>query len=468
MAKSRTSRSALFRLIQHSALPIYAVSGSLKIVFCNEAMCRWAGQDDEFLTGLTCVYQSSSEEPLPRQIAAGLCPPPDSFKGPPSQAWVSVPSGAGLEYRQATFYPVELPEAEAADAGVIAIVHGPGCDRPAIESIAQETPDPRELHTAIRQWQFESAVAIQIDRIVGNSPAAHKVRQQVHVAGQTGCPVTITGPPGSGRHSLATLIHYSPGPEMTGPLIPIDCALCDAESLQETIKNLYRQYKSWPDEPLGRIFLQDVDRLGKAAQAELLGFLKLPDFELPLLATASANGETEILEALWPRLSTIVIELPPLASRRGDIPFLAQAIVEQFNETGHRQLAGIDDDTMSLLVRYSWPGELSELTAALDEACRKATTPLIRTDDLPADLRIALRADRQSSRPESTVIDLDQFLAEIEDELIARAVAHADGNKSEAARLLGISRARLLRRLSADAEQGSAETSPEETDESGN
>jgi transcriptional regulator with AAA-type ATPase domain len=456
MARPRTSKSALFRLIQQSPLPVYAVASNMRIVYCNPALCRLTGQDDEALTELTCVYRTDVDSSDDGQLAAGLCPPPDSFCGMPVAGWVTIPrkprtGNPQIEFRQATFVPthgepVGEQVAGSTETGVLVFVHGAPQVRPTLDESPRETPDPRQLHAAISQMQYESSGSISVDRLVGHSPAARRIRQQVRLAGQSAANVTIVGPRGSGRRHLVPLIHFANGPQMAGPLIPLDGRVSDRESVQETVKELYRLQREYPDEPLGRLFLRDVDQLTAAAQEELSGFLRLPDFRLPLIATALPDAATRVDPDLWQSLATLTIELPPLAERRQDIPLLAQAIVEQFNTRHRRQLAGIEEQTMARLVRYSWPGELEEMTEALDEACRAATLPQIRLQDLPSWLRIALRTEGEQAAAR-TAIDLDSFLADIEEELIRRAVIVSGGNKSEAARLLKISRPRLLRRL---------------------
>ncbi len=440
-------------MIQQAAQPIYAVSAGMKVVFCNQALCDATGFDDEFLTGLTCVYQSASDQPPSKQLATGLCPPPDAFAGPPSQGWITLIKDNQAELRPATFIPSGAEGTPPnQENGVIVFVHERQPNQTPVERGPEESPDNRHLHTAISQMQYAAASSINIDRLVGISPAAKRIRKQVEVAGKTGANVTILGPPGSGRHSIAPLIHFANGPELAGPMIPIQCPLSDMETVQQTIKELYRSHKQFPDEPLGRLFLRDVDQLPERAQAELLGFLRLPDFQLPLLATACPEVESRLHPELWHHLSTLTIELPRLIQRRQDIPYLAHAIVEQFNDANRGQLAGIDAETQSLLTRYGWPGELEELTEAIDIACRETTSSEICLQDLPQHLRIALRFLDQEPAADKTTIDLDDFLAEIEEQLIRRAIAHTGGNKSEAARLLGISRPRLLRRIASENE----------------
>lgn len=448
MAKSRTSKSTLIRMIQQADYPVYAVSQGMKIVFCNEILCQITGFDDEFLTSLTCVYQTASDHPPSQQLAAGLCPPPDAFTGSVSEGWISISDASDIHYRAASFVPTRLNgESKSSESGVIIFAHGPPTKHPGKTLHAKEAVDNRELHTAVSQMQYRSASAINIDRLVGISPAAKRLRKQIEVASSSGANAIITGPQGSGRQALASLIHFAHGPEMCGPMIPIDCPLSSMESIQETVKELYRSHKQFPEDPLGRLFLKDVDQLPEQSQRELLGFLQLPDFELPLLATASADVTDRLHPQLWHQLSTLTVKLPSLADRREDIPYLAQAFIEQHNNANRTQISGLDAETQTLLTRYAWPGELDEFMKAIDEACRNAKSSTIGLQDLPHHLKIALRFMEETTPHKKTSLDLDEFLSEIEDELIRRAMLHTDGNKSEAARLLGISRPRLLRRL---------------------
>ncbi len=448
MAKSRTAKATLFKMLQGARLPVYAVSSNMKIVFCNDALCQLTGRDDEFLTSLTCVYQSATDQNPDRQLASGLCPPVDAFSGQPQNGWIHLLGPDRTNFYQASFVPFADPDpsSDAPLHHLLVVVYGAAKEAPEIDKPSDQF-DSRDLHASIRQMQYASSRNIGIDRLVGSSASSQRIRRQVQVAGATESNVVILGPAGSGRRNLATLIHYANGPEMVGPIIPIDCSVTDSETVQETIKSLYRSHRQYPDEPLGRVFLQDVERLDPQAQKELLGFLNLPDFRLPMIATGSPAAQAIVNADLWQHLQTITIEIPCLRDRRQDISFLAQAILEQSNGLSGKQLAGIEDAVLQELKNYSWPGELNELTDAIDHACQNAADTKIQFDDLPQHLRIAMRVATQSSNPPRVEIDLDQFLAEIEEELIQRAMQHSAGNKSEAARLLGISRARLLRRL---------------------
>lgn len=141
-----------------------------------------------------------------------------------------------------------------------------------------------------------------------------------------------------------------------------------------------------------------------------------------------------------------MIELPPLAERREDIPLLAQSFLEDLNARGGKQLRGFAADAMDRLSLYDWPGQIDELSALIREAFMQAEGFEIKSQDLPKKLHLAAEAARYP-RPAPETIDLEKFLTQVETELIQRALQQAKGNKSQAARLLGITRPRLYRRM---------------------
>jgi DNA-binding NtrC family response regulator len=151
-------------------------------------------------------------------------------------------------------------------------------------------------------------------------------------------------------------------------------------------------------------------------------------------------------EDLAAMLSTITIELPPLAKRRDDLPLLAQALLEEQNARGGRQLGGFSPEALDQICAYAWPGNVAELAQVVAECHARAAATLIALGELPERLRLAAEAAARPRRKEEP-IQLDEFVARIERELIRRALARAKGNKTKAARLLGLNRPRLYRRM---------------------
>jgi DNA-binding NtrC family response regulator len=165
-------------------------------------------------------------------------------------------------------------------------------------------------------------------------------------------------------------------------------------------------------------------------------------------------------------LSALAIELPPLAARREDLPLVAQQLVEEANAAGGPQRSGLTPEALDLLAAHSWPGNLDELAEAIQSAHAAARGPWIAPADLPEKLRMAEQAAAHAPRPPAAIV-LDDALADAERELLRKALADARGNKSRAAKLLGITRPRLLRRMeqlglvARDAVKPAAESAPQ-------
>jgi DNA-binding NtrC family response regulator len=130
----------------------------------------------------------------------------------------------------------------------------------------------------------------------------------------------------------------------------------------------------------------------------------------------------------------------------GDLPQLAQLLLEDLNALGGKQVAGFEPEALDALAAYSWPGEVDELAETIRHAHDRTENARITADDLPPQLHQSLRATSSPRRAEQP-IDLADVLRSVESELIDRAMLRAKGNKAKAARMLGIARARLLRRI---------------------
>lgn len=163
----------------------------------------------------------------------------------------------------------------------------------------------------------------------------------------------------------------------------------------------------------------------------------------PVIELARRGNFREDLASL---LSTVVIELPSLAERREDLPLLAQLFLEEHNMAGQRQVGGFSAAALDRLDAYPWPGNLDELAEVVAEAYQRCAGVEIAEADLPDKLRLAAQAAAVPRRVDERIV-LDEYLERVERELIRRALVRAKGNKARAARLLGITRPRLYRRM---------------------
>jgi DNA-binding NtrC family response regulator len=311
-------------------------------------------------------------------------------------------------------------------------------------------PEAAWLHERLRSFHRRAAARLGVGRLLGDSLVMRRLRAQVAMAAGSTASVWIVGPPGSGRQRAAEAIHY--GAEgAVGSLVPLDCAVLGGELVISTVHTLAARRPS-AERPAGStLLLVDVDLLPSDVQTSLAQTLCGRAFPLRLIST-SRQAVEELIAAgkfrqdLGLTLSTISIHLPPLAERREDLPLVAQLFLEEVNLRGGKQVAGFTPEALDALDAYPWPGNLDELAAVVSLAHQRTKGPQIGVGDLPDEIHLAAAAAARPRKPEETIV-LDEFLGRIERELIERALRRAKGNKARAARLLGLTRPRLYRRM---------------------
>ena len=444
MARPRSSVTELAALFNSAKQPVYVLDERLTIVFCNSACLQWLGQSESELLGRRCAWHSSPDVPPADAVAAALCPPPAVLYGDALTANVAL---AGEEY-SARFVPLGGGEELG---GILAIIDIALALPETPELAIAEEPSPSELHRQLRRFRQRSALRYRLDRLLGESPAARRARAQAELAAGSRASVLLVGPPGSGRQYVARAIHYGGDPGATGALVPLACAALGPELIESTVRAAAAKLAR--DEKRGRhtLLLNDVEELPAESQRALAELLAPAAFPLRLIATAKRSPwEIAEPEAYLPELagllSTLVIELPPLAARRQDLPLLAQAFLEDVNAQGEKQLLGFTPEALDCLDEYPWPGNLDELAQMVGEAHQRAAGALVTVADLPQCIHLAAEAAAHPRRREETIV-LDEFLGRVETERIRRALVRAKGNKTRAAQLLGVNRPRLYRLL---------------------
>jgi DNA-binding NtrC family response regulator len=300
------------------------------------------------------------------------------------------------------------------------------------------------LHRTIRRFRRTQAGQYSLESLVGNSAAMQKVRAQVTAAAASGANAVVCGPPGSGRAHVARAIHYHAASESTPKLVPLDCAIATEDSLRRAIDSLQSPADDSRQRPT--LLLENLDCLADTHQAQLLGAIRHATFRARIVATSSWHTPPASFEpALIEFVSTITIRLPRLRERLEDLPILAQYFLEACNR-GDKQVGSLRADALDQLALYTWPGELDELRQVVIAAHDACQSHEINPAHLPEVIHYAAQtASRRRSSPERIV--LDELLARIEREAIERALAQANGNKTEAAEMLGMTRPRLYRRL---------------------
>jgi DNA-binding NtrC family response regulator len=446
MARSRGYALALARLLDESGAALYALDDRRQLVYVSEALANWLGIAADELVAGECNYHSLDQR-TPDAARAALCPPPDVMTGHRRAGVLQWPSAEGnLRTRAVEFIP--LPVGDETNYGVLAIVG----DADLLEVQQQQMPlsEADRLHQIVADQRRELAGRYSLDQFFGASPAMLRVRSQAQLASGARTNLLIAGPEGTGKQHLAKAIHYRRGGDRPGTLLPLDCSALDSELLVSSLAAAVKS-PAVKLQPPATVLLNHVDRLAVEVQSEVHALLRSAAAQASLTATTTRELEPLVAEGLMRRdlaclISTVVIELPRLADRLEDLPVVAQAFVEQVNGEGKKQLSGIGPDTLDALVAHPWRRNLDELSEVIRQAHAAAQSPLISIADLPKQIRLTADAIGQA-RPAEETIELPAFLADVERELIERALARCKGNKSRAAHLLGLTRPRLYRRM---------------------
>jgi DNA-binding NtrC family response regulator len=277
-----------------------------------------------------------------------------------------------------------------------------------------------------------------------------RLAEQVRLAARVRVPVLLVGEPGTGKETLARLIH-SLSAEREGAFAALDCARLPPSALARVLLG--------QTGPLGAVYLREPARLPRDLQVRLCEWVDpgaLPEGGATpprLLAGTTAPLEAEVkagrvVEDLACALGTLVLEVPPLRQRRDDLPRLVEALLGRC-EGGAGPSAGLTPSAWEVIRAHDWPGNLSELHAVRSDARARAKGERIDVGGLPAPLRLAQQVGQAPARPPDRPLQLDQVLEQVERRLIELALRRAGGHKTRAAELLSIWRPRLQRRLEA-------------------
>jgi len=467
MATRRSGWNELRRLLDTVAVPWFVVDAHRHIVWCNHALTRATELGQDELVHRECRYHTPEGTSRADAIAAALCPPPELDRGSTTTTVVTWLSSSGDEVRyHATFAPlVDTLVASSSEtcesmqsAGFLVVVtlHGPlsgfsGDEQTPDAVLLADDPSPSALHNQVRTFRLAWGRRYHVDRLIGSSCHARRIREQVEMASDGKGAVLIVGPEGSGRRHIARAIHYSRGDSRAGRLVHLSATALSPDTLNSAVRGLSAAVDSNSRPSMATLLLAQVDRLPDDLQLQLETLLEDQHPGVRLISTATGRLDQRARDGrfrwrLAMRLDALTIELPPFRERREDIAPIAQLFVEEFNALEDKQLGGFQQEALDQLAAYGWPGEIGELRDVVFEACRRAAAPLIAESDLPRKVAHGVIASTPPREAEETIV-LDEFLAQIESEIVRRALYQAKGNKSKAAALLGLTRPRLYRRL---------------------
>lgn len=436
----------LSRALDSSSEVVWLLDAERKLIYFNRATATWLGVSDEDLLGMPC--QPAAEQParFPEAVAC-LAAPADLETGGQLVLTLQSPTGVSREVRF-------LRWGEGAGNFILALGGAREVPPGTLESV--ERAQLREVLSAWRRKRSSWGGIVS----VGVSRGASRLRGQLQIAAEGRHPFAIVGPRGCGGELIARRIHeHSPwGGECIDPLVVIDMPLMDAELLEVTLSPGAAHLGGDHTRKV-TLLMRAVDESPLEIQDRVLEFAHRVPGAVRLIGLfrsgiAKAFAAGEVTDAMSQVLAVTEITVEPLTARPEDIPLMATALVEQRRAMGEGMAERISRAAMDLLVLYPWPDNFEELDAAIRHAVSVSRSVAIVPEDLPLTIR-SFRV-RLAQPPVLAEGNLDETLRQFELDKIRHALEVSGGNRSEAARRLGISRARLIRRLGESDAQDSA------------
>ena len=321
-------------------------------------------------------------------------------------------------------------------------------------------------NTSLRQ-QLDSK--FRMEHVIGESAPMREVLEVVGQVAPSRSTVLLQGESGTGKELIAKVIHQL-SPRSRQPMVTVHCAALSPTLLESELfgheKGAFtgayeRRIGRFEQASGGTLFLDEIGEIDASTQVKLLRFLGERTFErvgsnktltadIRLIAATNKNLEEQakagnFREDLLYRLRVFEIWLPPLRDRREDIPLLAQAFLREFAAENGKTVGEFAPEVVDRLLAYGWPGNVRELRTAVEHAVVLCRGEKIMLRDLPPPMRGGENLGAKAAEPPAIVQRLT--VKEAEKEMVVRALKEAEGNRTLAAKKLGMSRRTLHRKL---------------------
>ena len=299
--------------------------------------------------------------------------------------------------------------------------------------------------------------------LVGVASKMQRIYQLIEKVSAHTCPVLVLGESGTGKELVARSIHFA-SPRRHRPFVPVDCSALVSTLIESELFGyvkgaftgaLQNRRGLLETADGGTVFLDEIADLPVDLQAKLLRALQEKEVK-PVGSTERVSINVRVIAAtnrdldeairkgafrqdLYFRLNVVQIKLPPLRERKTDIPLLVNAFLEKFSTPQHT-VRSVSEEAMSRLTAYDWPGNVRELENAMERGAALGTGPVLHVTDLPTNLQLG-------TTPRLAGSDDLVPLEELERRAIFRALRETGGDKLAAARLLGIGKTTLYRKL---------------------
>ena len=332
-----------------------------------------------------------------------------------------------------------------------------------VERVIREAALRREVNRLRKEVRKEYSFY----QILGKSKSIQAVFDLIRRVADSPTNVLITGESGTGKELVAKAIHYN-SDRKDAPFIPVNCAAIPEQLLESELfghmRGAFTDAKMdkrglFEEAQKGTLFLDEISELPLMLQAKILraiqekeirrvGATKPISVDVRIIAATNLNLGEEVKsrrfrEDLYYRLNVIELKLPPLRERREDIPLLVEAFLKKCGEVRGKEVKGVGEAALAMLMDYAWPGNVRELENVIERAVTLSRGDKISPDDLPA----AVQGARGDRRVLDEAAERTLPLHELEKEYIKKVLEKTGGNKYQAAHALGIDRKTLYRKL---------------------
>jgi two-component system response regulator HydG len=346
-----------------------------------------------------------------------------------------------------------------------------------LSTVLERAAQSHLTDTTTRQLRERLRLSQGLGAMIGRSGEMEKLYRILSKVAQSTHPVLVLGESGTGKELVARTIHAY-GPNSQKPFLPVDCGslvptLIESE-LFGYVKGAFTGANRSKDGLLvsaegGTVFLDEIGELSLDLQAKLLRALQEKEVRpvgathrIPIKAriVAATNRDLAVMvekgtfrKDLFYRLNVVNLRLPSLRERREDIPLLAAHFLDRISRE-HGTKFTLSDEALRTMMRHDWPGNVRELENSVERACALSSGPILHLGDLPTQLQQqgleARRAVSTSNEPGSESpggAPPVKTLADLERDAILGAIRTLDGDKLQAAKLLGIGKTTLYRKL---------------------
>lgn len=468
---SKTADLGLESVLDNTLDGMFVISRDRRFILFNNACERITGYSRDDVLGSQCQCHDIMEcaDEQGRSIVASLCPATQVLDG----EIASAKHRMRLRRKDGGFTWVESVYTALKDQQ-----GGVQCVLAVLRDVTEAKTQDDELRSVTENLREEVAMLraeirdkYGFSNIISRSPKMHAVFEKIRAACNSASAVLICGEAGTGKELVGRTIHHN-GMQKEGPFVPLNCPTLSKDELEGELfgyakgagpqggtdfEGLFRAAEG------GTLFLDEVTEMPVDTQAKLaralhdgrirpVGSTKEYPINVRVIA-ATSRSVSDAVASGWLRrdlyylLSVITVETPTLKERKEDIPFLVESFVNDVNGRSLRQVKSIHPFVWPLLLQYEWPGNVRELRNAVESAIAVGSGPELQANDLPnlvrGDTVEIFEGDKKLDLP------LDEVLASVERRAILSALRRAGGQRSRAARAMGVSRSRLYRRMEA-------------------